>query len=132
MKIAEEAEQRARVFWSTLRDSVAKLAMNAQEQTRDPDVDECFEWEAGYPVLWRSEEAGWVSPELRSRLNALDQLLDQLSNDPNAWTDEAIRTMPLWEGTRRAARDCLSLMQATPWEVNDDSDLQSPRPGPRS
>ncbi|MBB6398918.1 hypothetical protein BKA00_005832 [Actinomadura coerulea] len=115
VETAEEADQRARVFWSMLRVSTAKLAMDAQEQTRDPDVDDCFLWEAGYPVLWRSEEAGWVSPELRSRLDVLDHLLAQLSANRDAWTDEAITAMPLWEGTRRAARDCLALMPAAPW-----------------
>ncbi|MFD0901804.1 hypothetical protein ACFQ11_15500 [Actinomadura sediminis] len=117
METAEEADRQARVFWSILRDSVARVAMNAQDQIRDPDVHECFMWEAGYPVLWRSEEAGWVSPELRSRLDALDHLLDQLSDAPGAWTDEAIMLLPLWEEARRAALECLVLMPTAPWEV---------------
>jgi hypothetical protein len=119
METTDEAEQRARVFWSILRGSVAKLSMDAQEQIQDSDVDECFEWDTGYPVLWRSEEAGWVTPQLRSRLSELDYLLDQLSDAADAWDDVAITTMPLWERARQAARDCLSLMPAAPWSPGD-------------
>jgi hypothetical protein len=61
------------------------------------------------------EALGWISPELRIRLDEMDQLLDRLSDDPSAWNDEAITSLPLWDETRDAARRCLPLMPAEPW-----------------
>lgn len=98
-----------------LRRSVIKLGLEGAEQIKDPDVDECFEWDSGYPASWMCERAGWISPELRSRLDELDSLLDRLSADCRAWTDDAIMTLPLWEETRQAARRCLPLMTEEPW-----------------
>ncbi|REE95776.1 hypothetical protein [Thermomonospora umbrina] len=89
-----------------LRHSVVGLAMDAREQIRDPDVGECFLW-----------EAVWVSGELRSRLDALDHLLERLSDAADAWTGEAIGTMPLREEVRGVARECSGRMPAEPWSA---------------
>jgi hypothetical protein len=102
-------------IWSALRGAVEKLATDGAEQITDPDVGECFLWEVGYPPAWMCEALGWITPELRTRLDEIDRLLERLSADQNAWTDEAIRTPPLWDETRRAARRCFPLMPEEPW-----------------
>ncbi|MFD0683922.1 hypothetical protein [Actinomadura fibrosa] len=106
---------RAPGIWSMLRRSVIKLGLEGAEQIKDPDVGECFEWDPGYPASWMCEQVGWISPELRSQLDELDALLDRLSADRRAWTDDAIMTLPLWEETRQVARRCLPLMTEEPW-----------------
>jgi hypothetical protein len=105
------------VIWSMLRRTVTKLGQDASEQIKDPDIDECFEWDPGYPTSWMCERAGWISPGLRTRLDAIDGLLARLSNNRNAWSDEAIMTLQLWEEVRQAARECLPLMTEEPWKT---------------
>lgn len=99
-----------------LRETVALLCLAAQQQVTEPFVDECFDWDPAYPASWQSKEMGWISPELSNRLNEIDALLDRLSADSTAWSDEAIATYPLWEHVRRAAGEALALMPEAPWD----------------
>jgi hypothetical protein len=119
MRAPEENEDMLRRsgpwIWSALRDAVSKLALDGVEQIKDPDVDECFLWDVCHPPSWICEALGWISPELRTRLDEIDRLLERLSDDPGAWNDEAITSLPLWDETRHAARRCLPLMPDEPW-----------------
>ncbi|MEW9531849.1 hypothetical protein [Microbispora sp. NPDC049125] len=99
-----------------LRETVALLSLDAQHQVTEPSIDECFDWDPSYPASWQSKEMGWISSELSDRLDAIDGLLDQLSDDSTAWSDEAIATYPLWEHVRQAAGDALALMPEAPWD----------------
>jgi hypothetical protein len=107
--------KRAPWVWSALRGAVEKLALEGGEQIKDPDVGECFLWDVAYGPAWMCEAIGWITPELRTQLDEVDRLLDRLSVDRDAWTDEAIMTLPRWEETRHAARGCLPLMPIEPW-----------------
>jgi hypothetical protein len=105
------------IIWSMLRRTVTKLSQDAAEQIKDPDIDECFEWDPGYPTSWMCEQAGWISPELRTQLDRIDGLLGRLSDNRDAWSDEAITTLRLWEEVRQAAGECLALMTEEPWKT---------------
>jgi hypothetical protein len=72
----------ARWVWILLRGTVEKLAMPGEEQVKDPEIDECFDWDPGYLMVERCQSAGWVSPNLRVLLDAVDALLERLSDDP--------------------------------------------------
>jgi hypothetical protein len=62
---------RAPWIWSALRGAVEQLTLDGVEQIKDPNVDECFLWDVGYPPSWTCEALGWISPELRSRLDEI-------------------------------------------------------------
>lgn len=105
----------AKWVWSLLRGTTEKLAMAPADQVKDPEIDECFDWDPSYQMSERCEERGWISARLRQRLDRIDELLDALSGDRTAWSDEAIITYPLWEQVRQESREAVSLMRAEPW-----------------
>jgi hypothetical protein len=43
-----------------MRGTVEKLAMPGAEQVKDPEIDECFDWDPGYLTVERCQSAGWV------------------------------------------------------------------------
>ena len=99
-----------------LRATIVKFAMDAAEQIKDPDIGECFDWDPSYVMVGQwCEELGWVSVELRVLLDQIDALLDQLSDDHAAWSDEAINTHPFWQQVRAVAREAICLMPEEPW-----------------
>jgi hypothetical protein len=105
----------AKWVWSLLRSTAEKFAMEPGDQIKDPDIDECFDWDPSYAMSERCEDLGWISAELRKRLDGIQELLSQLSNDRAAWSDEAIITNPLWEQVRRVSRETVPLMPKEPW-----------------
>jgi hypothetical protein len=78
----------AKSVWSLLRSTVEKLAMAGGDQIKDPEIDECFDWDPSYFMLERCEELGWISAELGMLLSWIDAFLDQLSDDPRFWSDQ--------------------------------------------
>jgi len=105
----------AKWVWSLLRSTTEKLAMEPADQIKDPEIDECFDWDPSYEMSERCEQLGWISAELRRRLDKIEQLLGQLSSDRSAWSDEAITTYPLWEQVRLESREAIPLMPKEPW-----------------
>jgi hypothetical protein len=105
----------AKWVWSLLRSTAEKLAMDPADQINDPEIDECFDWDPSYEMSERSEELGWISEELRQRLDRIEELLSQLSSDRTAWSDKAIITYPLWEQVRLESREAVPLMPKEPW-----------------
>jgi hypothetical protein len=89
--------------------------MDPEDQLKDPEICECFDWDPSYRMSERCEERGWISAQLRQRLDCINELLRALSGDRTAWTDEAITTYPLWEEVRLESRGALPLMQKEPW-----------------
>lgn len=59
--------------WSELRGAVKKLVMDSAEQIKDPDVDECFTWYAGYPPAWMCEALGWITPTVATHDHIAEQ-----------------------------------------------------------
>jgi hypothetical protein len=92
-----------------------KLAMEPADQIKDPEIDECFDWDPSYDMSERCEELGWISAELRQRLDRIEELLNRLGGDRTAWSDEAIITHPLWEQVRLVSREAVPLMPKQPW-----------------
>jgi hypothetical protein len=105
----------AQWVWSLLRGTAEKLAMDAGDQIEDPEIGECFDWDPSYEMSSECADFGWISAELRALLDRIDDLLNQLSDDRAAWSDEAIITHPLWEQVRRVAREVVPLMPGEPW-----------------
>jgi hypothetical protein len=105
----------AKWVWSLLRSTTQKLAMDPANQVNGPEIDECFDWDPSYQMSERCEERGWISAELRQRLDRIEELLSQLSSDRTAWSDEGIFSYPLWEQVRLEAREAVPLMQKEPW-----------------
>jgi len=89
--------------------------MESVDQIKEPAIDECFDWDPSYEMSGRCEKLGWISAELRRRLDRIEVLLGQLGNDRTAWSDEAIITHPLWEQVRLVSREALPLMPKEPW-----------------
>ena len=112
---AGEEARTARWVWTLLRGTVEKLAMPGEEQVKDPEVDECFDWDLGYLMVGRCQGAGWVSPDLRVLLDSVDALLDRLSDDPRFWSDASIVGDPLWEQVRCTSKKAAALMATEPW-----------------
>lgn len=105
----------AKWVWSLLRSTIEKLATHPADQVKDPEIGECFDWDPSYQMSERCEERGWISPQLRRRLDRIDELLSTLSRDRTAWSDEAIIAYPLWEQVRRESRESVPLMPNEPW-----------------
>jgi hypothetical protein len=101
--------------WTLMRNTLQKLALDGREQVKDVAVEDCFDWDPAYPMLasWCAD-LGWVQRELQDRLDRIDNLLDQLSDDPRFWTDPVIIGDPLWELVRGEAREALALMPEQP------------------
>ena len=117
---ADEEARTARWAWTLLRDTVEKLAMPGEEQIKDPEMDECFDWDPGYLMVDRCQSAGWVSPDLLVSLDSVDTLLDRLSRDPRCWSDASVVGDPLWDQVRSTSKKAVALMPIAPW--NDDGD----------
>ena len=111
----DEDARTARWVWTLLRGTVEKLAMPGEEQVKDPEIDECFDWDPGYLMVERYQSAGWVSPNLRVLLDSVDALLDRLSDDPRFWSDAAIVGDPLWAQVRCTSEKAAALMPSEPW-----------------
>jgi hypothetical protein len=107
-----------------MRNALQKLSLDGGEQVKDVEVEDCFDWESAYLMLadW-CDELG-VSPELQTRLDDIDGLLLQLSEDKTAWTDDAIIGYPAWELVRGVARATLALMPEQP--AGPDSTADEP------
>lgn len=102
--------------WRLLLQSLGKLAGPGEEQIGDPELDEAFGWEGSYLPSWQSDERGWISPELRSKLDFLEELLDKASSDTEYWTDDAVVNSDLWNEIRSVAQASLALIpDHTPW-----------------
>jgi hypothetical protein len=112
---AGEEATTARWVWTLLRGTVEKLAMPGEEQIKDPEIDECFDWDPGYLMVDRCQSAGWVSPGLLGLLESVDALLDRLSGDPRFWSDAAIVGDPLWVQVRCTSKKAAALMPSDPW-----------------
>ena len=116
--VSEAGDEEARTerwVWTLLRGTVEKLAMPGEEQVKDPEIDECFDWDPGYLMLDRCRSAGWVSPNLRVLLDSVDALLDRLSADPRFWSDASIVGDSLWDQVRCASKEAATLMPSDPW-----------------
>jgi hypothetical protein len=105
----------AKWVWSLLRGTIEKFAMAGRDQIKDPEIDECFDWDPSYLMLERCEDYGWIPAELRALLNEIDAFLDQLSGDPRMWSDAVIISDPLWEQVRHTSQEALLLMPREPW-----------------
>lgn len=57
-----------------------------------------------------------ITPEQRSAVDALDQIITDMSGKPNAsfWTEEALRSHPTWDEIRSAAK---AVVVAFGWEL---------------
>jgi hypothetical protein len=115
MAVLVDEVDTAKWVWSLLRGTVEKLAMAGRDQIKDPEIVECFDWDPSYLMLERCEDLGWISAELRTLLDKIDTLLEQLSDDPRMWSDAVIISDPLWEQVRRTSQGALPLMPREPW-----------------
>jgi hypothetical protein len=118
---AGEEARTTRWVWTFLRGTVEKLAMPGEEQVKDPEIDECFDWDLGYLIVDRCQSAGWVSADLRVLLDSVDALLDRLSDDPRFWSDASIVGDPLWDQVRCTSRKAAALMPSAPWNEQAQS-----------
>ncbi|HUN32143.1 MAG TPA: hypothetical protein VMU95_08975 [Trebonia sp.] len=89
--------------------------MAPADQVSDPVIAECFGWDPSYEMSERCKEHGWIPAVLRERLDKIEELLSQLSDNHTAWSDEAIFTYPLWERVRQQSREAIPLMPQEPW-----------------
>jgi hypothetical protein len=112
---AGEEATTARWVRALLRGTLEKLAMPGKEQIKDPEIDECFDWNPGYLMMDHCQRAGWVSPNLRVVLDSVDVLLDHLSGDPRFWSDASIVGDPLWDQVRCTSKKAAALMLSDPW-----------------
>jgi len=113
---ANEETRIARWVWSLLRGTVEKLAMPGEDQINDPAIEEGFDWDPSYLMVDRCQDLGWITAELRGLLDALDGLLDRLSDDPRFWSDACIVSDPLWRHIRRVSQEAAALMPERPWD----------------
>lgn len=114
-KEADLARRLPGYSWTLMRNTLQKLALDGREQVKNVAVEDSFDWDSAYPMLesWCAN-LGWVPRDLQDRLDRIDNLLDQLSDDPRFWSDPAIIGDPLWELVRTAAREALTLMPEQP------------------
>lgn len=54
-------------------------------------------------------------------MNRIDELLDEISGQPDRWTDEAPLVDEVWGSVRNAAGRCLSRMPAEPGPPPEES-----------
>ncbi|TLN01262.1 hypothetical protein FDZ73_16585 [bacterium] len=98
-----------------LKWTIQALALPPEEQLRlFPDfvckADElALEYHEALAVI-KGKFWDQCSPEQKQSLIELDKFLDQMSGEVNAlsWTDEALRSSPIWVEVRRLALEALS------------------------
>ena len=67
-----------------------------------------------YALIDSLKQDGLITATQNEKLRQIDTLLEKMSQDENAWTCEALRTLPQWEDVRRLARETLKAFHTPP------------------
>ena len=94
-----------------IRDAVERLTWPARQQIEHVHgiVDElALEFDDVFAVIRDRPGEFGLSPEASAGLHDLDHRLDELSDEPSLWSEEALKTAPEWAEIRELAGEVLA------------------------
>jgi len=104
------------VFYDRLIENVKQISLDASEQIDKlkgfavaDEIASDFS-DIAKPYAIKLFENGWLSDEQLNIVNKIDQQLEQMSNNKELWTDEALAKSIEWDQCRELARELLELL----------------------